>query len=129
MAAILYYSRSGHSLRLAKTFGLPCLNVTDNPDLSFHQKIILLSPVYGDEELSLEMEDYLHALPPSSKDYAICEVGNYYGYESREFGTIPIIRSLVEPLGWKEFHQPLSLDSLPRINWLAWNQWKQSVGQ
>jgi flavodoxin len=94
------------------------ISVADLSDL-----VIIFCPTYGDEELPLGMEDFLLELRVSPKKFVICELGNYYGYDNYQFGALKIIKGHLMGLGWEEFFKPLSLDSLPQVNWEALEKW------
>jgi flavodoxin len=100
------------------------LNIKTNPIIDC-DLLIILCPTYGDEELPLEMEDYLLGIQIINlKFFAICELGNYYGYEDFTFGAGIIIKKYFEKLGFSEFHPMLSLDSIPKIDWNIFDKWK-----
>jgi len=85
---------------------------------------LFFCPTYGNEELQQDMERFIidFKLDMSSKYYAICELGNYYGYEA-DFGAMKIIRHHLEKLCGKELVSPLSMDSLPKKDWKAFATW------
>jgi flavodoxin len=76
-------------------------------------------PTYGDEELQEDMESFLQGFQPDlkGKQFVICELGNYYGYDNFSFGAMRIIRHHLLALGGTELCEPLSLDSLPKTHW------------
>lgn len=100
------------------------IHVTDNFD---DNTLIILCPTYGDEELPPEMEKWITNAQVAEKRFAICELGNYYGYDDYTFGAAKIIRHQLLSLGWKEFFRPLSLDSLPSIEWDDLHQWAGEI--
>jgi len=91
---------------------------------------LFFSPTYGNEELQPDMEKFIvnFRLDMSSKYYAICELGNYYGYEA-DFGAMKIIRHHLEKLSGKELVGPLSMDSLPKKDWTAFATWCGKLNQ
>jgi flavodoxin len=123
--AVLFYSRGGRSLEVAKSFNLPMLNVCDSPKLENLKKIIIVCPTYGDEELPLTMEDYLIRLKTKKKIYSVCELGNYFGHE-KEFGVIKIIDFILKELNWKKVSS-LSLDSVPEVDWKELKKWTKKL--
>lgn len=126
MIAVLYATQHGKTLTVAKHFAqeLPILNANDNPDLDKYDTIVIFCPTYGDEELPFEMEDFLIQLTCKPKNFMVCELGNYYGYDDYSFGAGKIIRQLLLSYGWTEIKPIFSLDSLPQINWPNFNGWK-----
>jgi flavodoxin len=124
---IIYDSKKGHSKTIAESVGIPCVNVNCYPDLKLYRKVIFVCPTYGDEELPEEMEKFIVNLKVTNKKFTICELGNYYGYDDPEFGAAKIIRYHLFKLQWQEFMKQLSLDSLPKINWSIFNQWKTEL--
>lgn len=103
------------------------INIKNNPSINC-DLLIILCPTYGDEELPLEMEDYLFKMKiVKMKCFAICELGNYYGYDDFTFGAGIILKKYFENLGFKEFFPMLSLDSIPRIDWDNFYKWKSDL--
>ena len=122
---VIFASKHGHSKKVAETF-INCYNVNELPDLDA-DLFIFICPTYGDEELPLEMEDFLEGLVLKNKEFTVCELGNYYGYDDFEFGASKIIKDYLKNLGWKEFFPSLSLDSLPSIDWEVFYKWKEDL--
>lgn len=89
-----------------------------------YEFVIVVCPTYGDDELPQAMEDYLQRLTVTGKKYTICELGNYYGYDSFHFGAAKIINKVLEGKGWVKSFPGLSLDSLPQIDWPVFDAWK-----
>ena len=96
----------------------------DSSSLDKYELFLFFSPTYGNEELQPDMERFIISFKPdmSNKYYAICELGNYYGYDS-DFGAMKIIRYHLEKLLGKELISPLSMDSLPKKDWKALDKW------
>ena len=90
--------------------------------------LIFFTPTYGDEELQDDMENFIAGfdLDLTEKHFVICELGNYYGYDFA-FGAMPIIRRRLLELHGTELCEPLSLDSLPRLNWGQLARWISRV--
>ena len=126
-AVVIYDSKAGNTRRVVKRFGLPYFHVSEFPDLSDSDVVVFFCPTYGDEELPEEMEDYIVSLDVRDKKFVVCELGNYYGYDDLEFGALKIIKHSLLNLGWEEFGCSLSLDSLPKINWLAFDAWSHQT--
>ena len=89
--------------------------------------VLFVCPAYGDDELHLDMDDLIGSLKTCRNRYAICELGNYYGYEQKDFGCARIIRQKLNTLGGSEFHPSLSLDSLPELDWSLLIHWGNSL--
>lgn len=124
--AVLYYSKGGNSLKVAKYFELPLLNVINNPNLENYNSFVVVCPTYGDEELPFEMEDFLINLKVKNKKYAICELGNRFGHEENGFGAAIIIEYVLDDLDWKKISR-LSLDSVPDVDWKVLEEWIEKL--
>ena len=134
----LYASSHGRTRKVVELL-LPQLkikpdvfNVKDSPpleQLSGYDIFLFFSPTYGDEELQTDMEAFIlqFSLDLTGKCFAVCELGNYHGYDSYTLGAMPILRHYLFKLGGTELCQPLSLDSLPRVNWKHLNRWGEHV--
>lgn len=87
--------------------------------------LIFMASTWGDGELQADMEEFLVGAPLSlpGKPYAICELGNYYGYDDFEFGAQLIIRHHLESAGAIEWVEPFSMDSIPRKDWKGLERW------
>lgn len=87
--------------------------------------LIFLASTWGDGELQVDMENFLvrHTLLLSGKPYAICELGNYYGYDDFEFGAAEIIKHCLDKAGGMELIEPFSMDSLPFKDWGTLDRW------
>lgn len=130
---VLYASSHGSTRAVVKRlatmvrFSVDCFDVKDLKDwssLDHYQAFLFVSPTYGNEELQPDMEKFIvnFKLDMSRKQYAICELGNYYGFDS-DFGAMRIIRYHVEKLCGTELISPLSMDSLPKKDWKALATW------
>lgn len=110
--------------------GLPCdvAVVADAPVLGQYDTVLLFTPTHGDEELQDAMETYLVGLPPGGHSYVVCELGNYYGYDEPGFGAARTVQRHLDGLGWRERFPPLSLDSLPEVDWPALEAWVDRLG-
>ena len=92
--------------------------------------LIFFTPTYGDEELQDDMENFIAGfdLDLAGKQFVICELGNFYGYDFA-FGAMPIIRRRLLELHGAELCEPLSLDSLPKLNWGQLSRWITCVNE
>lgn len=125
---IVYCTIKGHTKRIVNELGfLDSVEAKTLPCLVDYDPILMICPTYGDEELPHEMEDYIGTIQDKDKTYGICELGNYYGYEDFQFGALRIIKYELDALGWKNYLPNLSLDSLPKIDWLSFNKWKYNL--
>jgi flavodoxin len=124
---VLYASSHGSTRRVVKKlaetlkFSFDCFDVkslADSSSMDQYDVFLFFSPTYGNEELQQDMEKFIvdFKLDMSHKYYAICELGNYYGYEV-DFGAMKIIRHHLEKLCGTELVTPLSMDSLPKKDW------------
>lgn len=104
-------------------------DLTSTEHFSGYDLLMFFSPTYGDEELQPDMEKFIRdfSLDMSGKQFVICELGNYYGYEDFSFGAMPIIRRHLLELGGKEMCSPLSLDAMPRVEWGQLRRWVEYV--
>lgn len=137
-AALLYGSSHGRTRKVVNeslerlAIKPDVFDVKECPNtqqISDHELLIFFSPTYGDEELQPDMEDFLRyfSLDLSGKQFVICELGNYYGYEDFSFGAMPILRRRLLELGALEFCTPLSLDTMPRVSWEQLHRWIEYV--
>jgi flavodoxin len=131
---VLYGSKTGNTRLVAnrlpgmlncETEVVNVASITNADHLLNYGMTLYLASTWGDGELQLDMELFfsrnkvdLHRQP-----YAICELGNYYGYDDFEFGALNIMRHHVE--GWNacEVVEPFSMDSLPHKDWKNLGRW------
>lgn len=124
----VYATIKGSTFKVVKNFGVPYYKVTENFDLIEYDPILIFCPTYGDEELPELMENFLTSLTVPNKNFAICELGNYFGYGIPcDFGSAKIIERCLFDLKWKKFYKTLSLDSVPKINWDDFFIWKKGI--
>jgi flavodoxin len=97
--------------------------------LEAYSLFLFFTPTWGDAELHPEMEDFLVSLRLRRRRFAICELGNYYGYEEVGFGAAAILRAGLEALEWEPAFPTLSLDSLPRVDWPALAGWLEGLNR
>jgi flavodoxin len=93
--------------------------------------LLFFSPTYGDGELQPDMEEFIRqfSLDLTGKRFVICELGGYIGYDKFSFGAMLILRQSLINLGGQELCTPLSLDSLPRVNWPHLHGWIDHVNR
>lgn len=128
MKCIICNSKSGNSFKVASVFGWDVLTATEMPDLSLYCFVLFVVANTGDEELQPEMERFLLSLRVQNKTYAICELGNYFGYERDCFGCKQIVQSLLRNLNWKE-KANISIDSLPTMNIEIVKKWAKELNE
>ena len=122
---VVYDSNHGKSKTVAQKFNFDVKHVNDFE--LWADIVLFICPTYGDEELPSNMEKFLINLKTENKLYVICELGNYYGYDDFEFGAKKIIEQSLNKLNWKKFHNGLSLDSMPNIDWNVFDVWKEGL--
>ena len=138
--AIVYASSHGKTRKvLAEVQKFLCVSpdvfdVKDGVDperLAAYDLLAFFCPTYGDEELQDDFEKFLlqFDLDLTGKQFVICELGNYYGYEDFSFGAMPIIRRRLLELHGRELCEPLSLDSFPRTHWGHLEDWVEHVNE
>lgn len=108
------------------------IDVKAKPDpekFSGYETLFFCVPTYGDEELQEDMEEFLQTLnlDLAGKSFVIAELGNYYGYDDYSFGAMAILRRRLLELHGTELCQPLSLDSLPKVNWNQLARWVEHL--
>lgn len=111
---------------VAKTISahLSCEFVTaeDNPDINTHDIVIFVIPNTGDEEIVQPMENYLLGLTGTCpKQYAVCELGNYFGFENY-CGCKKVAFKILDTFNWTLFSD-VSLDSLPKLDEAGLEKW------
>lgn len=133
-ALILYGSNHGSTKRIVEKlidylkFPFDIINVKDFTDyelLKQYNLLLFFAPTYGDEELQQDMEDFLVAFPYSLSNHqvAVCEIGNYEGYDLFSFGASKIMDYHMEKLNAHEIVPSLSMDSLPKKDWNILERW------
>jgi flavodoxin len=103
----------------------------DAASLSAYDLLIFFSSTWGDGELQVDMEAFLvrASLQLDGKLYAICELGNYYGYDDFNFGAERILHYFLHDAGGVELAEPFSMDSLPHKDWIGLERWCQLINQ
>lgn len=120
---IVVFGSHGNSEKVAKLLPHPRQHAENKP---VHKEIIFVIPNRGDEELPESVEEFIEALPAKG-EFAICELGNYFGYELEEFGAATVLRRVLEDKGWRAIIDTLPLDSLPEINMPLFDEWKEKL--
>ena len=104
-------------------------DIDDPGVLSAYKLFVFLTPTAGNEELAEPFERLFDRedLNFSHSEYAVCELGNYYGYDLYEYGAAKTLRRLIEGRGGRQFHPMLSLDTLPLTDWELFDGWAESL--
>lgn len=100
--------------RIASRFNCDIAPATSAPSLDGHDQIVVVLSNTGDEELPQPMEDFLYGLTVRDRQYAVCELGNYFGFENYS-GCKKVAIKLLDRLGWHKVSD-VSLDSLPTLD-------------
>jgi flavodoxin len=100
-------------------------SVSETGALDGYDLLIFLASTWGDGELQVDMERFFVncRMALDGKHYAVCELGNYYGYDDFEFGALRIIQHHLQLWGGHELVEPFSMDSLPRKDWAGFARW------
>lgn len=91
---------------------------------------LLFCPTYGDAEMEHSFEQWLHHWNWASvqdKRYAFCELGIYTGYDDFSHGLIPILHSVLSPVGMRPIVEPLAIDSVPIKDWSILDAWADAI--
>lgn len=120
---VTVFGSHGNSEKVAKLLPYPRQYAGIKAD---YRTIIFVIPNRGDEELPTVVEEFIEALPADG-EFAICELGNYFGYELEEFGAATVLRRVLEDKGWKPIVETLPLDSLPEIDMARFEEWKEEL--
>jgi hypothetical protein len=110
---------------LAQRFDCGVVTAEENPALQPFNPIILVIPNRGDEELPQPMEEYLLELSVRNKDYLICELGNYFGFENY-CGCKKVACRILDNLGWTRLAD-VSIDSLPELDRDSLDKWLETI--
>lgn len=108
--------------------GIELMNLADGDSkekLKAFDTLIFVAATYGDQELNDNVEDFIITLDDSISDYnyAVCEVGNYYGYDDFELGAGEILVNHMEKLGANSILPMYSVDSLPLLDEKKLTKW------
>lgn len=135
MRCLLLYGSTTGNTRLVAARLPECLDfsvdVVDVGSLSGgdavagYDLLIFLASTWGDGELQVDMERFFvqYRVALEGRHYAVCELGNYYGYDDFEFGALRIIQYHLQSWGGRELVEPFSMDSLPRKDWAGFARW------
>jgi len=92
---------------------------------------LFFASTWGDGELQEDMESLFvrFKLDLTGKHFAVCELGNYYGYDDFEFGALHIMQHFLDASGGVELVEPFCMDSLPKKDWLGFESWSAGLQQ
>lgn len=98
---------------------------SDASKIEEYELVIFLVATYGDQELHEKFEDFITSIDfdLTGKNFVICELGNYYGYEDYRFGSADILRAELTKRNATELCNGLSMDTLPQLDWRALKNW------
>lgn len=94
------------------------------------ERIILVCPTYGDEEMERSMEDFLvksNWEKHQNKIFSVCELGLYRGYMETEQGAGVLIRKYLINQGLVACGILLSVDSIPLEDFSLIDKWSQNI--
>jgi flavodoxin len=127
--AVLHTYKSGNGYMVAqaisKHFNCETIAIEDDPSVSQYKTLVIVASNRGDEELPKLMEDYLFGLRDAAKNYFVCELGNYFGFENYS-GCKKVVIQILDSLGWKKLDD-LSLDSYPEVDSAALEAWLRKI--
>lgn len=137
---LLFSSKHGHTARVVRVASqtiVPSPDVIDVQDeppqgvLVDYDVLLFFTPTYGDEELHEPMEAFIRRVSAdlSRQRFAICELGNYGGYDDFGFGALRILQRRLLELNARELGTHLSLDSLPQLSHEQLHRWLQHLNR
>lgn len=132
--AIIFASTNGRTRRVVRDVTQQLAHETELFDagagvslerLRGHAVWVFFAPTYGDEELQPALEEFVYGLtePLDGRRFAVCEFGNYYGYDDMSFGAARIIRERLLRLRATELCEPASIDSFPQLDRGTLQRW------
>lgn len=103
--------------------------LADTRHLERYDLLLFFASTWGDGELQIDMEMFFVRCPLhlNGKPYAICELGNYYGYDDFEFGALRIMQHQLQHARGQEFVEPFSMDSFPQRDWQGLSNWCEAI--
>ncbi|MFS0756134.1 flavodoxin family protein [Noviherbaspirillum sp. 1P10PC] len=139
-ALLVYGSTWGNTAKVVQrvppllSFPVDIVNIrTLTGDSTFAQYDLLLffASTTGDQELQEDMEQFFVRQTRNlyGKPYAVCELGNYFGYDDFDLGAEQILRHLLCQAGGKELIPPFCMDSFPYKDWNNLARWCVHLNQ
>jgi len=110
------------------SFPIDIVNVstlTDDRLFADYDLLVFFTSTSGDQELQADMESFFVGCRPdlNGKFYAVCELGNYFGYDDFDFGAERILSHLLRQGGGQELIPPFSMDTFPGRDWNSLGRW------
>lgn len=110
------------------SFPIDIVNVsslTDDRLFADYDLLVFFTSTSGDQELQADMEAFFTTCSPklNGKPYAVCELGNYFGYDDFDFGAERILSFLLCQGGGQELIPPFSMDTFPNKDWNGLARW------
>ena len=124
--AVLCNRAGSKSHDAALKFGWPILFCSNNPELRDLDLLVVVVANYGDEELQPDMEQFLLSISKGRCLYALCELGNYFGFEDNSFGCKKEAIRILDSLGWRCVYE-ISVDSYPELDESRLMPWVEAV--
>lgn len=106
-------------------------NLADDGIFRKYDLLLFFTSTSGDQELQADMEAFVvaHPLDLRGKFYAVCEMGNYFGYDDFEFGAECILSHFLRAGGGSEFMTPFAMDTFPIRDWNGLERWCSMLNQ
>lgn len=100
-------------------------------EMTNYKILIFIVATYGDQELHDSYEDYIRTKGNfnSNHKFSICEIGNYEGYDTFDYGGGIIVKTHVENFQAKEILPMYSIDTLPLIDDRKLNKWLDELSK
>lgn len=133
-ALLVYGSTWGNTAKVVQrvpallSFPVNIVNVrtlTDDGLFRNYDLLLFFVSTAGDQELQQDMEQFLTKRRPDlhGKPYAVCELGNYFGYDDFDFGAERILSHFLRKGGGRELIPPFCMDSFPNKDWSNLARW------
>ena len=100
-------------------------NLTSDSIFREYDLLLFFTSTSGDQELQADIEAFVVRNPPRlhGQAYAVCELGNYFGYDDFEFGAECILSHVLDEGGGREFIPPFAMDTFPNRDWRGLTRW------
>ncbi|MFN0186055.1 MAG: hypothetical protein ACKVQR_19750 [Aquabacterium sp.] len=108
---------------LASRLQLPVVDYFSQPDAVTPASLLLVTPNMGDGEIPEPVEWFVRDRCATLTRFGVVEIGNFYGFDDWGFGAGDRIRKVLAGRGLEEGIRPLSLDTLPQIDWDTLERW------
>lgn len=139
-ALVIYGSTWGNTKKVVQRlpewlfFPIDIENVKDLADdrvFQTYDLLLFFASTAGDQELQFDTEEFLLRSEPKlrGKPYAVCELGNYFGYDDFEFGAERILSHFLQAGGGQEFIPPFAMDTFPNRDWAGLARWCNKLNE